>query len=52
VKSILLSYEKRECYFLKHFKILPGIKGGWGREGVGGGQGGEMTQTMYAHMNK
>jgi hypothetical protein len=26
----------------------------WGREGKGrgGGQGGEMTQTMYAHVNK
>jgi hypothetical protein len=31
-------------------------RGGWGgREGVGGeggGGGGEMAQTMYAHMNK
>jgi hypothetical protein len=32
--------------------------GGGGREGVGGskgggwGEGGEMTQTLYAHMNK
>jgi hypothetical protein len=27
---------------------LPGTEGGrWG-----GGQGGEMTQTMYAHVNK
>jgi hypothetical protein len=25
---------------------------GWEREGVGGGRGGEMAQTMYAHMNK
>jgi hypothetical protein len=24
--------------------------GGWGR-GKTGGQGGEMTQTMYAHVN-
>jgi hypothetical protein len=24
----------------------------WGREGKGGEQGGEMAQTMYAHMNK
>jgi hypothetical protein len=23
-----------------------------GREGKGGGQGREMAQTMYAHMNK
>jgi hypothetical protein len=23
-----------------------------GGEGGGGGQGGEMTQTMYAHVNK
>jgi hypothetical protein len=26
--------------------------GGWGAEGGGGGQRGEMTQIMYAHMNK
>jgi hypothetical protein len=25
---------------------------GWGGEGVGAGQGGEITQTMYVHMNK
>jgi hypothetical protein len=25
---------------------------GWGGEGGGGGKGGEMTQTLYAHMNK
>jgi hypothetical protein len=25
---------------------------GEGGEGRGGGQGGEMTQTMYAHVNK
>jgi hypothetical protein len=25
---------------------------GRGGEGRGGGQGGEMTQTMYAHVNK
>jgi hypothetical protein len=24
----------------------------WGGEERGGGQGGEMTQTVYAHMNK
>jgi hypothetical protein len=24
---------------------------GWLREGPGGGTGGEMTQTMYVHMN-
>jgi hypothetical protein len=28
---------------------LPGTE--WGEE-AGGGQGGEMTQTMYAHVNK
>jgi hypothetical protein len=27
-------------------------QGEWGREGRGGEQGGEMAQTMYAHMNK
>jgi hypothetical protein len=26
--------------------------GGWGREGGGRGHGGEIGQTMYAHMNK
>jgi hypothetical protein len=25
---------------------------GWGRKEGGGGKGGEMTQTLYAHMNK
>jgi hypothetical protein len=33
-------------------QILPGSDGGRGREGGGGGQGREMTQTMYAHVNK
>jgi hypothetical protein len=39
-------------------KFLPGSKrvGGrgskWGHNGGGGGKGGEMTQTLYAHMNK
>jgi hypothetical protein len=27
-------------------------QGRWGGEGEGRGQWGEMTQTMYAHMNK
>jgi hypothetical protein len=33
-------------------QVLPGSD--WGRwgEDVGGGQGGEMTQTMYRHFNK
>jgi hypothetical protein len=29
-------------------RVLPGSKG----EGWGGGQGGEVTQTMYVHVNK
>jgi hypothetical protein len=34
-------------------QILPGSEGGGGyREEVGGEPGGEMAQTMYAHMNK
>jgi hypothetical protein len=24
----------------------------WGEKGAGGGKGEEMTQTLYAHMNK
>jgi hypothetical protein len=32
-------------------QVLPGSKGGWLGEGGVGKQGGEMTQTMYAHMN-
>jgi hypothetical protein len=31
---------------------LPGSKGGEGEREKMGGQGGEMAQTMYAHMNK
>jgi hypothetical protein len=33
-------------------QVLPGSEGGRGREDGEGGQGGEMTQTMYAHVNK
>jgi hypothetical protein len=33
-------------------QILPGSEGGWEVEGGGGGQGGEMAQTMYGHVNK
>jgi hypothetical protein len=34
-------------------QVLPGSKGVGGRGmGQGGGQGEEMAQTMYAHMNK
>jgi hypothetical protein len=31
---------------------VPGSEGEKGSDSEGGGQGGEMTQTMYAHMNK
>jgi hypothetical protein len=31
---------------------LPGIEGRRGGEGGGREQGGEMTQTMYTHVNK
>jgi hypothetical protein len=31
---------------------LPERKGGEGREGGRRGQDGEMTETMYAHVNK
>jgi hypothetical protein len=37
-------------------QFLPGSQGIVGEneriEGKGGGKGGEMTQTLYAHMNK
>jgi hypothetical protein len=34
-------------------QVLHGSKGEWwGGEGGGSGQGGEMDQTMYAHVNK
>jgi hypothetical protein len=33
-------------------QILPGIEGGWGGRGREQGIGEEMTQTMYAHVNK
>jgi hypothetical protein len=32
---------------IREEQVLPGSKGGRGRERGGGGQGGEMTQTMY-----
>jgi hypothetical protein len=33
-------------------QILPRCEGSWGGEGGGRGQGREITQTMYAHVNK
>jgi hypothetical protein len=33
-------------------QVLPGSKGVGGRRTGGGVQGGEMTETMYTHMNK
>jgi hypothetical protein len=33
-------------------QVLPGSEGGGGRKRVGQGQGGEMTQTVYAHVKK
>jgi hypothetical protein len=33
-------------------QVLPGGEGGKGGEGGGVGQGREMAQTMYAHVNK
>jgi hypothetical protein len=32
-------------------QVLPGSEGGWEESGCRR-QGGEMTQTMYAHVNK
>jgi hypothetical protein len=37
---------------LRAEQVLPGIEGGMGEKGGGGRQGGEMTQTMYAYVNK
>jgi hypothetical protein len=33
-------------------QVLPGSEEGGKGEGWGGGQGREMTQTMYTHVNK
>jgi hypothetical protein len=33
-------------------QALPGSQESWGGEDGSGEQGGEMTQTMYAHVNK
>jgi hypothetical protein len=33
-------------------QVLPGSEGVWAGNGGGGGQGREMAQTMYAHVNK
>jgi hypothetical protein len=33
-------------------EVLPGSEEGKGGEGERGGYGGEITQTMYAHVNK
>jgi hypothetical protein len=33
-------------------QVLPGSEQGSGKEGGGGRHEGEMTQTMYAHVNK
>jgi hypothetical protein len=37
---------------IKAEQDLPGTDGGRGRESGGGRAQGEMTQTMYAHVNK
>jgi hypothetical protein len=37
---------------IKAEQDLPGTEAGRGREDGRGRQGGEMTQTMYAHVNK
>jgi hypothetical protein len=33
-------------------QVLPGSMGDWGEKGGGRGQGIEMTQTVYVHVNK
>jgi hypothetical protein len=37
---------------IKAEQDLPGTEGGKEGEGGGGEEGGEMTQTMYTHVNK
>jgi hypothetical protein len=37
---------------IKAEQVLPGSKEVWGEEGGGRVYGGEMTQTMYAYVNK
>jgi hypothetical protein len=37
---------------IKAEQDLPGTEGGRGERVGEGGRGGEMTQTMYAHVNK
>jgi hypothetical protein len=45
---LLISTLQRNCTE----QVLPRSEGEGGGESRGGGQGGEMTQTMYAHVNK
>jgi hypothetical protein len=37
---------------IKAEQVLPGSEWGKGKKGGGRWQGGEMTQTMYAHVSK
>jgi hypothetical protein len=41
-----------KCLEITVLKLLRQTEGVRGGEGGGGRQGGEMTQTMYAHVNK
>jgi hypothetical protein len=46
-------YVKPSSYFLYFYQLKISLpEGRRGKEGRGGGQGGEMTQTMYAYVNK
>jgi hypothetical protein len=43
------------AYIFISYKIAlyePGSEAGWEEERGSGGEGAEMTQTMYAHVNK
>jgi hypothetical protein len=50
--SILCLYFSSTKLEIRAEQVLPGSKVEKGREERGGRQGGEMIQTMYAHVNK
>jgi hypothetical protein len=50
---MLVSFKTSTKSVMRAEQDLPGTEGARREEGAEGGvQGGEMTQTMYAHVNK